>query len=336
MMANVSESTTVPEQVLRFLVPGCCCGERLDVWLARKVPEQSRSQVGRLIQEGRVTVGGRPTKPGRRLQTGEEVAVRLPRPLPPHPQPEPEALPVAVLYEDEHLLVLNKPRDLVVHPAAGSPTGTLVNALLARGQPLSRAGGEDRPGIVHRLDRHTSGVMVVAKDDQTHAALKAQLADRRMHKEYLALVNGAPRQPEGRIEAPLARHPRNRKKMTVVEFGGREAVTDYALERSWGPFSLVRAFPRTGRTHQVRVHLAFVHCPLVGDATYGGRKRAENWARQHRDEALLTLLQTLPGQALHAQRLGFVHPRSQHWVTFSAPVPTEMAALIDYLNGRDF
>ena len=308
-------------------------GGRVDRCLAAHVPALTRSQAGRLAQEGAVRLGGRPVKAGHRVREGDQFEVLLPES--PNAPPQPEEIPLSVLYEDEYLLVLDKPRDMVVHPAAGNRSGTLVNALLSRGHPLSREGGEDRPGIVHRLDRHTSGVMLVAKDDATHARLKLQLANREMRKEYVALVNGAPPLAEGRVEARMDRHPRNRKKRGVTEYGGRDAVTEYRLEEPLGPFAVVCALPHTGRTHQIRVHLAHLNCPVVGDATYGGRKRAEAWARQHKDRELLALLTNLSGQALHARSLGFTHPASEQWVRFEAPLPLDMSRVLAHLRQLD-
>jgi len=304
--------------------------DRVDRCLAAHVPALTRSQAGRLAQEGAVRLGGRPVKAGHRVREGDRFEVLLPES--PDTPPQPEEIPLSVVYEDEYLLVVDKPRNMVVHPAAGNRSGTLVNALLSRGHSLSKEGGEDRPGIVHRLDRHTSGVMLVAKDDTTHARLKLQLANREMRKEYVALVNGAPPLEEGRVEARLDRHPLDRKKRGVTEYGGREAVTDYRLEEILGPFAVVCALPHTGRTHQVRVHLAHLNCPVVGDATYGGRKRAEAWAKQHRDPALLALLSDLSGQALHARSLGFTHPATAQWRCFEAPLPADMARVLAHLR----
>jgi 23S rRNA pseudouridine1911/1915/1917 synthase len=307
-------------------------GSRLDVCLAAHVPDLSRTEAGRLAQSGRVTLHGRPVKASYRIAPGDQFLLRLPAPA--HDDIQAEPVPLSVLWEDESLLVIDKARGMVVHPAPGRFDGTLVNALLARGHPLSTVGGADRPGIVHRLDRHTSGVLVVAKDDETHHALKSQLAGRAIEKEYLAITNGTPESPEGVVQTGIDRHPVNRKKMAVVESGGREALTTYRVEERLDPFGLVRAMPRTGRTHQIRVHLAHLGCPVVGDVVYGGRRRAENWARQHRDAGLTALLESLSGQALHSQCLAFRHPRSGRWMAFEAPLPPDMAALLAHLRER--
>lgn len=277
-----------------------------------------------------MTLHGKPVKASTLVRGDEEFLVRVPEPAEAGPQPE--EIELTIVHEDDVLLVVDKPRGMVVHPAPGSEEHTLVNALLARGQQLSLLGGADRPGIVHRLDRHTSGVLVVAKDDATHTALKAQLAARQMDKDYIALVNGKLPATEGSLEVRLDRHPVNRKKRAVVEPGGRQSVSSYRVREELGAFSAVEVKPHTGRTHQIRVHLAHLKCPIVGDSLYGGRKPALAWARRHGEPELTELLEGLSGQALHARRLGFRHPATGRPVSYEAPLPADMQKLLDHLR----
>ena len=264
-------------------------GERIDVFVARRLPDLSRSRVRRLLESGAVLLDGRPARPSHRLTTGQRVRVAVPPPEPDGAQPE--AIPLDVLYEDADLLAVNKPAGMTVHPAPGHATSTLVNAVLAHSSDLSGVGGVLRPGIVHRLDRDTSGVILVAKNDAAHQALASQLKERRIEKVYLALVEGTPRPAEGVIDAPIARDPRNRRRMAIVE-GGREAVTAYRVVERLRGVALVEARPKTGRTHQIRVHLAAIGHPIVGDALYGHASPLVS--RQFR----------------HAWRITFAHPRT--------------------------
>ncbi|MBF6600342.1 MAG: RluA family pseudouridine synthase [Dehalococcoidia bacterium] len=282
--------------------------ERLDVFVARRLPELTRSRVRRLIDGGHVRVDGAGAKPGLRLNAGQRVTVELPPPVPAAAQPEP--IPLDVIFEDADLIVINKPAGMTVHPAPGHTAATLVNAVLAHSDDLSGVGGVIRPGIVHRLDRDTSGIIVVAKNDATHNALAGQLKERQVEKTYVALVEGTPQPPAGTIDAPIARDPRNRQRMAIVE-GGREAVTAYTLiERSRG-VSLVEARPKTGRTHQIRVHLAAIGHPIVGDRVYGHAS------------ALVAR------QFLHARRIAFTHPRTGERVEFEAPLPEDLRRTLE-------
>jgi 23S rRNA pseudouridine1911/1915/1917 synthase len=287
--------------------------ERLDTYLRGKFPAVSRGAIQRLIEQGHIRVNGRTVKPTHTPRAGEQVEVHWPEARPAEAQPEQMALDV--LFEDEALLVLNKPPGLVVHPAAGHEEHTLVNALLhhCAGQ-LSGIGGVARPGIVHRLDKETSGCLVVAKNDETHLALSAQFATRKVEKVYHAILCGELPRDRGEIRAGIARHPSHRKRMAVNDDVGREARTDYrVLERLQGA-TLVEAVLHTGRTHQIRVHFQFLGFPLVGDATYGNR--------QNQRLAELTGY-TAPRQMLHACRLAFIHPRTGKRLSSEAPRPED-------------
>lgn len=282
-------------------------GERLDVFVARRIPELTRSRVRKLIDEAFVTIDGRlPAKAGVKLERGQRVQVTIP---PPQPTAlEPEAIPLRIVYEDDDLLVVDKPAGMTVHPAPGHASGTLVHAVLARCPGLSGIGGEGRPGIVHRLDKDTSGLIIVAKNDKAHLSLARQLKERRVEKTYIALVEGRLKQREGVIDAPIGRHPRDRKKMAVVE-RGREARTRYRVLREVDGRSLVEARPETGRTHQIRVHFASIRHPVVGDTVYGRAAPAPSLRRQF----------------LHAQRLAFRHPRTGERLELEAPLPEDLA-----------
>ncbi|HEU4760366.1 MAG TPA: RluA family pseudouridine synthase [Dehalococcoidia bacterium] len=287
-------------------------GERLDAFLARRCSELSRSHARRLIDDGLVSVEGTPGKPALRLSQGDRVRASLP-PAKTVGPPQPEPIPVTVIYQDNDVLVVDKPAGLTVHPAPGHPSGTLVNALLALVPELRGVADTLRPGIVHRLDRDTSGLLVVAKNERAHRSLTRQLKGREVHKTYLALVHGAPRPSEGVIEAPIGRHPRNRKKMAIVP-GGREAETRYRTRAVLDGYALLEIEPITGRTHQIRVHLAALGHPVVGDATYGRRS---------------TLV---PRQFLHAWRLAFALPSSGRLVEFESPLPPDLREALGELE----
>ncbi len=292
-------------------------GQRLDVFLAGAVPEVSRSHWKTLIQEGLVTVNGTPCKPNHKLRAGDEVCWSLPEEVPREPQPE--DIPIDILCEDDAVLVLNKPPGLVVHPAVGNESGTLVNALLFH-DPLFR--NLERAGIVHRLDKDTSGVMVVAKSEAAMAELQRQFKARETKKEYLALVWGHP-PPSGRIETLIGRHPKHRQKMAVLEEGGREAVSNFQTLEQFAEVSLVQVGIETGRTHQIRVHLAHLGHSVVGDAGYGRARKNK-------------LPLTPDRQMLHAARLEFVHPTTGKRLSFEAPLFDDMRHLLELLrNERD-
>jgi 23S rRNA pseudouridine1911/1915/1917 synthase len=273
-----------------------------------------------------VLLDGQAARPSARLRPGQLVLVTVPEPV--AAIPAPEDIPLSVVHQDAHLLVLDKPAGLAVHPGAGRSAGTLVNALLHHVRDLSGVGGVLRPGIVHRLDRGTSGLMVVAKDDATHRGLAAQFAGRTVEKEYLAVVLGVPRPPEGAIDLPIGRDPVHRQRMSVRAARGRQARSRYAVVEAFDGAALVRVHIHTGRTHQVRVHLAALGHPLAGDATYGGRREPSS-----RSHAAREALSTFPRPALHAARLAFVHPGTGQRLEFRSPVPPDMAALMEALRG---
>lgn len=296
---------------------------RLDAYLRTRFPVVSRGTLQRLILEGHILVNGRKVKPTHTPRAGESVQLTWPEAKPAEAQPE--DLPLQILYEDETLLVLNKAAGVVVHPAAGHDEHTLVNALLHHCEgELSGIGGVARPGIVHRLDKDTSGCLVVAKKDETHLALSAQFADRHVDKIYLGLVCGEMARDRGEIRAAIARHPSHRKRMAVNEEDGREARTSYAVVERLRGSSLVQMTLHTGRTHQIRVHFQHLGYPLVGDLTYGHRQN--------------TRLEELAGfaaarQMLHAWKLGFRHPHTGKKMSFEAPLPEDLQEAIERLRG---
>jgi 23S rRNA pseudouridine1911/1915/1917 synthase len=305
----------------RYLVGEGEDGQRLDTALAGLVG-QSRSQVRRWIDDGRVRWNDRTVAASQVVADGDWIDAEPPEPVPSNALPE--AIPLRILYEDAAIVVIDKSPDMVVHPAPGHSSGTLVNALLHHCGALAAVGGVLRPGIVHRLDRGTSGVIVVAKDDEAHRALAAQFHGHSIERVYQALVRGNPASDTGRVDAAIARHPRDRKRMTVVESGGRAAHTAWRVTRRYARSarSLLEVRPETGRTHQIRVHLASVGLPIAGDPVYGrgGRDRAEPG---------------LERPALHARVLGLVHPRTGERLRFEAELPEDFAARLAALERRE-
>lgn len=306
-----------PEPSVRsFEVGAEDVGARLDHFLVSRL-ECSRSQIQDWIESGRVILANQHPKSSTRLKAGWQVLVEIPPTVPAEPEPE-SGIPLDIVYEDGHILVLNKQRGLTVHPGSGAARGTLVNALLAHCRDLSGIRGVERPGIVHRLDKNTSGLMVVAKHDQAHFRLQQQFQDRTVVKVYQALVHGAPVPTRGRIEQPIARHRIDRKRMAVVA-GGRDSRTDYELRESFGgQYSLLDCHLHTGRTHQIRVHLTWLGHPLLGDPTYG--RRANPFG--------------LEGQALHCRRLELQHPITGQTLDFTAPMPAVLEAIVQELRLR--
>ncbi|HER24006.1 MAG TPA: RluA family pseudouridine synthase [Candidatus Atribacteria bacterium] len=288
---------------------------RLDLYLTRKKIFPSRSQIRSLIDQGKIIVNSIRVKPSYILKNGDVIDLELPEQK--ELAIEPEAIPLDIIYEDEYLVVVNKPADMIVHPAGKIRSGTLVNALLYYCRDsLSGIGGVIRPGIVHRLDKDTSGLMVAAKNDFAHLNLSRQIKDHQVTKKYLALVHGNMRDDSGIIDAPIGRSLRNRKKMAVIEGKSRKAITQFKVLRRFSGYTLLEVILGTGRTHQIRVHLAFIGYPIVGDQLYTNRKQGLNIRRQ----------------ALHSRTLGFVHPLSKKYMEFSVPLPQDIQELIDYLE----
>jgi 23S rRNA pseudouridine1911/1915/1917 synthase len=322
---------TVSEEVLTYRVAGDAAGQRLDRVLAAHFPELSRSRLKVLIEDGRVSADGETiTEPSYRVKHGQTFATIVPEAV--ACEPAPQAIPLDVQYEDKELLVIDKPAGLVVHPAPGNPDMTLVNALLAHcGSSLSGIGGVRRPGIVHRLDKDTSGVMVVAKTDTAHRALSRQFEARSAERAYLAAVRGVPMPPSGRIVGNIGRDPRNRKKMAVVaDRRGKPAATNYRVLRRLGKCaSLVECRLESGRTHQVRVHMAHLGHPLIGDSLYARGNRG--WMKGLPD-SVIEALRAFPRQALHAAALGFDHPASGNRLHFETDMPKDMKDLCGILE----
>jgi len=288
---------------------------RIDLYLTQKEIYPSRSQIRNLIAQGKIRVNNSPVKPSYILKNGDVIDLGLPENK--ELKIKAEAIPLDIIYEDKYLVVVNKPADMIVHPAGKICSGTLVNALLYHCKDsLSGIGGVIRPGIVHRLDKNTSGLMVAAKNDFAHLDLSRQIKDHQVTKKYITLVHGNMRDDSGIIDAPIGRSLKNRKKMAVTEGKSREAITHFKVLKRFSGYTLVEATLRTGRTHQIRVHLAFIGYPVVGDQLYGHRRRGLNINRQ----------------ALHSYVLGFVHPASKKYMEFSSPLPQDMQELIDYLG----
>ncbi len=288
--------------------------QRLDAFLASSLDGLTRSQATRLIESGEVAVNGRAVSKSYKLAGGEDVAVTLPEPEP--VEAVPQDIPLDVVYEDADVIVVNKPSGMVVHPAPGHPDGTLVNALLYHcAGTLSGIGGALRPGIVHRIDRDTSGLIIAAKNDAAHQYLSAQLADHTLARTYECIVVGALREDRGTVDAPIARHPTDRKRMAVVA-GGREAVTHWEVIARYPGYTHVRCRLETGRTHQIRVHMAYIGHPILGDTVYGAKKEVPG----------------LTGQCLHAVGLRFLHPRTHEVVELSCPLPDEFARMLQKIR----
>jgi 23S rRNA pseudouridine1911/1915/1917 synthase len=324
-VVNIFPVTNTGVSQYRFEVSKENAGSRLDLFLSRMELELSRNQVQRLIDENCILVNERPQKASYRLRLEDQVLVFVPPPPPSLLVPEP--LSLNIVFEDEHLIAINKSPGLVVHPATSHRTSTLVHGLLHHCDRLADLGGPLRPGIVHRLDKDTSGIIVVAKENSAYRHLSRQFKEKRVYKEYSALVYGVLRQSSGQFTDPIRRHPKNRKKMGIIA-GGREASTFWWLERLFGEVSLVKVVIKTGRTHQIRVHFSHAHHPVVGDATYGGKKRVKSV----QNPVMRARLSKVKRQMLHARRLTFEHPATGEKLDLAAPLPEDMRDLLGFLR----
>ncbi len=292
-------------------------GERLDVFLAEKVNELTRSRIQKLILEGNITVNGASAKANTKLKENDEIEIIIPEAK--ETELQAEDIPLDIVYEDKHMLVVNKPQGMVVHPAAGNPSGTLVNALMAHcGDNLSGINGELRPGILHRIDKDTSGLLLVAKDDKAHLGLSEQIKEHSLTREYLCLVHGKLKDDSGTIDAPIGRDEKDRKKMTITQKNSRNAVTHFFVEERFNKYTLVRCRLETGRTHQIRVHMSKNGHPIVGDKVYG-RKKEEFRTN---------------GQLLHAFKIGYIHPISGEYMEFTKPIPEYFDEVLKTIRGR--
>lgn len=330
----------VTQADFKFEVPSDTPLERLDAFLARRLPEFlnqdnpddadhfSRSYAASLIRKGFVQVDGNLQKPSYRVRPFQQISGFLPPPEPVDIVAEP--IPLDIRYQDDHLIVINKPAGLVVHPAPGHTSGTLVNALLFHCPTLSGIGGEQRPGIVHRLDKDTSGLLVVAKNSQAHHELSKQFKARTIKKQYLALVHGLPEKASGKIDLPLGRHPVERKKMSTKSHSSRDALTIWTVKERFPGVTLLQVDLKTGRTHQIRVHCQAMGHPIVGDPVYGPR-RAQKGAARHQNE-LQNVLKTARRQLLHAANLSFIHPATGKPVVLNAPLPEDMISILEELR----
>ena len=307
---------------------------RLDAVVAAHLPDCSRSLAASLIGDQQILVDNLPKKPGYRVKSGEQITARIPDPEPVEYKPEP--IPLDILYQDSDLVVLNKQAGIVVHPAPGHSSGTLVNALLYHCPDLEGIGGEIRPGIVHRLDKDTSGAMVAAKNASALEALAKQFKDRSVHKKYLALVYGELAKNTGVIDLPIGRHPVHRKQMSTTTRKGRHAVTSWKVLERFQDITLIELILQTGRTHQIRVHCATIDHPIIGDPTYGPRKQLKNFNNmtERLPAAITDQLKTVHRQMLHAWQLEFHHPRTNERMSFKAPMPADMADLLAKLEGE--
>ena len=290
--------------------------ERLDLYLSNELDEISRTYIQKLIKENLVKVNGVHKKSSYLVKEGDTIKVELPEPK--KLELIPENIPLDIVYEDKDLAVINKPQGMVVHPAPGNYSSTLVNALLYHMDSLSSINGIIRPGIVHRLDKDTSGLLLIAKNDFTHRQLSNQLKERYIHREYIAIVHGILHNDSGRIDAPIGRDPRNRKKMTVISKNSKEAITNYWVLDRFSKYTFAKVRLETGRTHQIRVHFSYINHPIVGDPLYSSGKNEFN----------------LDKQLLHARKIGFVHPRTKEHMEFECDIPEPFKGIVDKLSKR--
>ena len=293
-------------------------GKRIDSYLAEQLEDVSRSSVQKIIRDGLVTCGGETCRPGKRISENDLVVVRMPDPV--EMTAEPENIPLDIIYEDDDILIVNKPKNMVVHPAAGHFTGTLVNALLfhCKGR-LSGINGVLRPGIVHRIDKDTSGLLIVCKNDNAHRSISEQMKEHSIRRTYHAIVCGKLTE-NGRIETYIGRDPKNRKRMAVVSRPGKTAITNYEITESFDKFTYVKCRLETGRTHQIRVHMAHLGHPILGDPLYGGIRK--------------DMQEASDGQVLHAKNIGFIHPSTGEYMEFDSPLPENFTAILEKLRGN--
>lgn len=320
----------MPGEKSEIIVPSTISGIRLDLFLSHQSLNLSRSRIQKLISEQNILVDGRPTKPSYKIKGKEKITIKIP-PLE-KLSLEPEEIPLDILYEDSDLLVVNKKAGMVVHPALGNYSHTLVNALLFHCKDLSGINGVLRPGIVHRLDKNTSGLLVVAKNDFAHLGLAEQIKDRILLREYVAIVWGHMPSDKGSIEAPIGRSTKDRKKMEVSRLKGRESLTEYQVLKRFDLCDLLSIRLKTGRTHQIRVHLSYLNHPVLGDPEYGGRQK---WIKGIHDKHRLfaqKLLTLIDRQALHAKKLGFIHPRTKQYKEFESPFPDDIKHVLKLLG----
>ena len=308
-----------------FLISGQDHGKRLDQLLAGTELHLSRSQAKKWIEEGMILLNGKPTKPSAHVKAGDQISGTLPGPKPLSLEPEP--LPLVIIYEDPSIIVIDKPAGLVVHPAPGNLSGTLVNALIHHCKDLAGINGVLRPGIVHRLDKETSGVMVVAKDDEAYHQLTRQFKNRMIEKVYLAIARGKFSRDEGRIDLAIGRHPTERKRMSTRTRRGRPSLTQWKVIERFDGLTLLEILPKTGRTHQIRVHLSALGHPILCDPLYGRKRTLQ-------DPILKGCSGRLNRQALHAHRLGFIHPRTGERVEFVSPIPKDIREVLDWLRAQ--
>lgn len=314
-------------EIMKFVADTERSGVRIDRYLADVCPDFSRSYLQKLLKEQMVSVNGKAVRANYKTQTGDEIMLQVPDMQTPDIQPEDIALDI--LYEDEWLLVVNKPKDMVVHPSAGHMEGTLVNAVMAHcGEHLSGINGVLRPGIVHRIDKDTTGALLICKEDGAHRDLAEQLKEHSIKRRYRAVVQGNLKEDEGTVDAPVGRHPIDRKKMAINHKNGKEAVTHYKVLERFGNATYIECRLETGRTHQIRVHMAHITHPLVGDPVYGGRPRPPKGA----SEAFISTLRKFDRQALHATMLRLYHPISGIEMEWHAPIPQDMVELIEVMR----
>lgn len=299
--------------VHRLLVEETDANLRIDKYLTQEIDQLTRSYIQKLLTQGGVLVNGNKVKASYKVQVGDEVILEQPEPV--ELTVEPENIPLDIYYEDEHVIVVNKPRGMVVHPAEGNFSGTLVNALLHHCRDLSGINGVMRPGIVHRIDKDTTGLLVVAKNDGAHLSLAQQLKEHTVTRRYLALVLGNLNMDEGTINAPIGRDPRDRQRMAVTDKNSKSAMTHFSVKNRFRQYTLVECRLETGRTHQIRVHMAFIKHPVVGDPKYGGKNKNIN----------------IDGQLLHAAILGFMHPKTREYMQFEAPLPNDFSTIVTRL-----